>query len=99
MQKAFAKKSKVQWKYLGRAVEGFVVRVYREPITVALKGKRIKRNGSKENPAYLVESVSGNRALKLQSELEKGLSLKAKRKLPQCLGDSWHECCSHFRAC
>jgi len=34
-----------------------------------LKGSRIVRNGSKANPAYLIDQDDGNRVLKLGSEL------------------------------
>lgn len=59
----------VQWKWLGGLIDGHIREVHFEPITKTLKGKNIKRNGSKENPAYLVQSEAGNFALKLQTEL------------------------------
>ena len=40
-------------------------------ITKLIKEKKIKRNGSAENPAVLVQSEAGNLALKLSSELSK----------------------------
>lgn len=72
--------SKVQWKWLGRPINGVVLEAYNEPVTKVIKGKSIKRNGSKENPAYLVESEAGNLALKLATELEK-VSASSKKKL------------------
>lgn len=68
---AFKKSSRVQWKWLGRVIPGVVVEVHEAPVTIEIKGKKIKRNGSKEKPAYLVESDAGNRALKLETELTK----------------------------
>ncbi len=65
----FKKGSKVQWKWLGRNICGTVVESFTQPITREIKGKKIKRNGSKENPAYLVKSDAGNEALKLGTEL------------------------------
>ena len=59
----------IQWKWMGRHISGVVKEVYAEPITRIIKSKKIKRNGSPENPAYLVESEAGNLALKLHSEL------------------------------
>ena len=61
--------SKVYWKWLGRKIEGKVLEVHFLPIIKEIKGKKIKRNGSPEVPAYYVESIAGNTALKLQSEL------------------------------
>lgn len=63
--------SKVQWKWLGRPIVGVVREVFQEPVVRVIKGARIKRNGSPEKPAYLVESEAGNLALKLETELQK----------------------------
>ncbi|MBY0371694.1 DUF2945 domain-containing protein [bacterium] len=59
----------VEWKWLGRPIRGQVEEVFEAPVTREIKGKRIKRNGSPEKPAYLVRSEAGNLALKLQTEL------------------------------
>lgn len=67
--KAFKKGARVQWKWLGRPILGVVKEIFTSPIEKTIKGKRIKRNGSKDKPAYLVESEAGNLALKLHSEL------------------------------
>jgi Hypervirulence associated proteins TUDOR domain len=71
MATRFKKGSKVQWKWLGRTIEGKVEEVFLEPVVKTIKGKRIKRNGSSEKPAYLVRSKADNLALKLESELQK----------------------------
>lgn len=59
----------VNWKWLGNVIEGVVLKVFTEPTIREIKGKKIKRNGSSENPAYLVKSLAGNEALKLGTEL------------------------------
>lgn len=61
--------SKVQWKWLGKTISGQVVEVHKEKVTQVIKDKKIVRNGSSENPAYLVKSEAGNLALKLGTEL------------------------------
>ncbi|MFZ4403732.1 MAG: DUF2945 domain-containing protein [Pseudobdellovibrionaceae bacterium] len=68
--KSFAVDTPVQWKWMSGFVKGSVKEVYTTTVSKTLKGKVIKRNGSAENPAYLVQSVAGNFALKLQSELQ-----------------------------
>lgn len=82
--------SKVQWKWLGSAIEGVVKEVHTQPVTKTIKGKSIKRNGSDKTPAYLVESVAGNLALKLETELLTGSNdnaakaiKKSKRPVPR----------------
>lgn len=62
--------TKVQWKWLGRTIGGEVREIFLEPVSKVIKEKTIKRNGSAENPAYLVQSEAGNLALKLHSELQ-----------------------------
>lgn len=72
----------VQWKWMGRYIDGSVLEIYHDPITINIKGKNIKRNGSAQKPAYLVESVAGNKALKLQSELLLPQKTNTKRRTP-----------------
>ena len=72
---------KVQWKWVGRSVQGVVEEIHTESIEKTVKGKAIKRNGSVENPAILVLSQSGNHALKLSSELQP-VTVTAKRLSP-----------------
>lgn len=75
--------AKVQWKWMGRFIAGEVVEVHLKPIEKKIKEKAIKRNGSVENPAYYVQSVAGNYALKLQSELQKFELEKPSRPTPK----------------
>lgn len=63
---------------MGRQIDGIVKEVYTASVSRTIKGKIIKRNGTAENPAYLVESIAGNLALKLQSELTKATTTKLK---------------------
>ncbi len=65
----FRKNSEVSWKWLGKNINGIVCEVFYHPVIKEIKGKKIKRNASKSNPAYLVQSEAGNFALKLQTEL------------------------------
>lgn len=67
--KPFKVGSAVKWNWAGGVVEGKVEEVFFCPIEKEIKGKKIKRNGSVEKPAYLVRSEAGNIALKLQTEL------------------------------
>ena len=75
--------SAVQWKWMGRFISGSVKEIYSNSVSKTIKGKLIKRHGSEENPAYLVESVSGNLALKLHSELQVSESKKANLRGPK----------------
>lgn len=59
----------IKWKWAGGVIDGKIEEVYFAPIEKEIKGKKIKRNGSNEKPAYLVRSEAGNIALKLHTEL------------------------------
>lgn len=61
--------TKVSWKWYSSIIQGKVEESYQGPVEREIKGSRIKRNGTVENPAYLVRSEAGNLALKLHSEL------------------------------
>jgi len=65
----YSEGQKVIWKWMGREIVGSVLEVHMAPISKEIKGKVIKRNGSVEKPAYIVESEAGNLALKLHTEL------------------------------
>lgn len=60
----------VKWKWMGGFIEGEITEIFLKPVTQVIKGKRIKRNGSPEKPAFLVKSRAGNLALKLITEVE-----------------------------
>jgi hypothetical protein len=55
---------------MGSVIDGVIEEIFAEPVVKMIKGKRIKRNGSPEKPAYLVRSEAGNIALKLLTEIQ-----------------------------
>jgi hypothetical protein len=66
-----AKGSKVEWKWGANKAEGKVAEKFTKPVKRTIKGKTVKRNASKEEPAYLVKQEDGGRVLKSGSELHK----------------------------
>lgn len=64
------KGSKVTWKWGSSTAEGKVAEVHREKVTRQIKGEKITRDGSKDDPAYLIEQEDGGKVLKLKSEVE-----------------------------
>ena len=62
---------KVEWKWGQGVAEGKVSEVHQESVSFVIKGKKITRHGTAENPAYLVVQEKGTRVLKLGSELHK----------------------------
>ncbi|MAM62806.1 DUF2945 domain-containing protein [Maritimibacter sp. UBA3975] len=60
----------VSWKWgVGRA-SGTVRKRYTHKVTRKLKGTRITRGGSDDNPALFIEQQDGDGVLKLASEVK-----------------------------
>jgi len=60
----------VAWKWGNGLAEGIIKSVHNEPTTIVSKGAQVKRNGTKDNPAIIIEHKSGNDVLKLASEVQ-----------------------------
>jgi hypothetical protein len=68
---AIRKGTTVRWQWSGSSATGRVVEVHRSRVTRTLGGSEITRNGSDDDPAYLIEQDDGSRVLKLRSEVER----------------------------
>ena len=67
---SFQAGQKVAWNWRsGRGAPKSVERFERQ-VERTIKGSTIKRNGSADDPAYLIEQDDGDRVLKLGSELD-----------------------------
>lgn len=62
--------SEVSWKWGSSTASGTVKEVHRDTVTRQSKGESITRNGSDDNPAYVIEQEDGTTVLKLRSELQ-----------------------------
>ena len=71
MTRAFHEGNCVEWNWGRGTGRGRIREIFREDVTRTIKGKRIKRKASAEEPAYLVEQDDGDRVLKSHSELRK----------------------------
>ena len=69
MADTFQTNTKVQWKWGNGTAEGYIRNIFREKVTKTIKGAEVTRNGSEEDPAYLIEQADGTHVLKLQSEI------------------------------
>jgi len=65
------KGSKVRWRWGRGEATGTVAERFTSRVTRTIKGKRITRRATSDEPAYLVEQEGGGRALKSGSELER----------------------------
>jgi hypothetical protein len=62
--------TKVTWNWGQGTAVGTVQKTYPKSITRSLKGTEVTRNGTKDDPALLIEQEDGDEVLKLCSEVE-----------------------------
>jgi hypothetical protein len=71
MTKAYATGSKVTWSWGKGEATGKIAQTFTKRVQRTIKGAKITRRATEDNPAYLVEQEDGAKALKSHSELEK----------------------------
>lgn len=71
-QKQIREGSPVSWDWGNGTAEGKVTEIHREKVTRKIKGSEITRDGTRDNPAYLIKQEDGTEVLKLRSELNEG---------------------------
>ncbi|EJL24018.1 DUF2945 domain-containing protein [Novosphingobium sp. AP12] len=71
MATEFRTGAKVRWHWGAGSAIGKIAERFERRVSRTIKGKRIARNGTPENPAYLIEQDDGSRVLKRASELER----------------------------
>jgi hypothetical protein len=64
--------STVTWQAGSGTVEGVVVGIHPRPVVRRVRGVRITRLGSPEDPAYEIEQADGSLTLRLHSEIGPG---------------------------
>ena len=65
----FEKGQSVSWEWGRGTAYGRIEEVYTEKISRTIKGKKITRNASTEEPAYLIVQENGQEVLKSESEI------------------------------
>ena len=65
------KGTEVSWSWGNGSATGTVTEVHHDKVTRTTKGNEITRNGSDDDPAYVIEQEDGTTVLKLRSEVEK----------------------------
>ena len=69
MARELHKGQKVSWTWGQGTAHGTVAERFERRVSRTIKGKRIVRVGTADNPAYLVEQTDGDKVLKRGSEL------------------------------
>ncbi|MBV9832047.1 MAG: DUF2945 domain-containing protein [Marmoricola sp.] len=63
--------STVTWKWGRSTASGTVAEIHHDKVTRQTKGESVTRNGSREDPAYVIEQADGTVVLKLRSEVSR----------------------------
>jgi len=71
MANSFQEGDQVTWNWGANVAHGRIVERFTRRVQRTTKGTKVVRNGSKDNPAYLIEQDDGDRVLKEGSELSK----------------------------
>ena len=70
MSDTFRMGQKVSWRWGSGTATGTIKERYEREVTRTIKGTAVTRNGTHENPAYLIEQEDGSEVLKLAGELD-----------------------------
>jgi hypothetical protein len=60
----------VKWDWGNGTAKGQIKDRFEREVTRTLQGSEVTRDGSEDNPAYLIKQEDGDEVLKLGSELE-----------------------------
>lgn len=63
--------TEVQWNWGNGTGTGTITKRYTSDVTKTLKGTKVTRKASKDNPAYLIAQEDGDQVLKSKSELSR----------------------------
>lgn len=69
---SFRRGARVKWNWGQGVGRGRVAERFDDAVERTIEGALIRRNGTPDNPAYLVETDGGGKVLKLGSELSRG---------------------------
>lgn len=61
----------VEWEWGEGTASGEVSEIFHREVTRTLNGSEITRNGSEDDPAYLIKQEDGSEILKLKSEVSR----------------------------
>lgn len=63
--------TEVEWDWGNGTAEGTVTEVHHDKVTRTTKGQQVTRDGSDDDPAYVIAQEDGTLVLKLQSEVRR----------------------------
>ena len=67
---SFQSNQYVKWDWGDGTAKGQIKERFEREVTRTLKGSEVTKNGTADNPAYLIKQDDGDEVLKLGSEIE-----------------------------
>ena len=69
MSNTYRSGQKVSWNWGSGTAEGTIAERFDRRVQRTIKGAKVVKNGTPDNPAYLIEQENGGKVLKRGSEL------------------------------
>jgi hypothetical protein len=69
MSNTYRSGQKVSWNWGSGTAEGTIAERFDRRVQRTIKGTKVVKNGTPDNPAYLIEQENGGKVLKRGSEL------------------------------
>ena len=69
MSNTYRSGQKVSWNWGSGTAEGTIAERFDRRVQRTIKGTKVVKNGTADNPAYLIEQENGGKVLKRGSEL------------------------------
>ena len=69
MSNTYRSGQKVSWNWGSGTAEGKIAERFDRRVQRTIKGTKVVKNGTADNPAYLIEQENGGKVLKRGSEL------------------------------
>ena len=69
MSRHYSKGAKVSWTWGAHQAHGQIAERFTRKVTRTIKGEKVVREASEDEPAYLILQADGGRVLKSESEL------------------------------
>ena len=69
MSNTYRSGQKVSWNWGSGTAEGKIAECFDRRVQRTIKGTKVVKNGTADNPAYLIEQEDGDKVLKRGSEL------------------------------
>jgi hypothetical protein len=69
MSNTYRSGQKVSWNWGSGIAEGTIAERFDRRVQRTIKGTKVVKNGTPDNPAYLIEQENGGKVLKRGSEL------------------------------